>query len=190
MDRLLLPLTLLLLTAPLPADVSESQEEKNVQRLNPPDRTEEGASSADEEEASEEMEPSPYLAIAQAVLARAGIPGIPANAKEVQVVAWRERSAGVFAAFKLKPDEVEAYLAQGPPGVQTISPIGTAYFLVPPAAAPWFQPGSLEQGFVRVRDGVTFASPEQYRLFVDPESGQFFLAYRWNFNRGGAIPQE
>jgi len=131
----------------------------------------------EKEEGDEEI---PYLEEANTILGKAGLPGIPIDAEEIQVYAWRSTTAGVFARFLLEPEDARAYLERMPAGVGRASPIPQLYLVTPPRQASWFQPGSLENGVCFFRQGSQGGVPEVYRLYADPETGQFYIAYRWN----------
>jgi len=137
---------------------------------------------ADEEEVEEavEQEEIPYLALAESILTKAGLPGIPVDAEDIRVYAWRESTAGLFAAFRVKPEEVEPYLERMPADVGRAFPIPKQYLIAPNQNAPWFQPATIEKGFCAYRSGPRFAAPEIYRLYADPSTGQIYIAYRWN----------
>ncbi len=116
---------------------------------------------------------------ADSVLARAGLPAIPSDATEVNCYSWSQTSAGVYAAFVLKPDEIGPYTEQFR-GFSRAEPIPPSVLPPPLSDAPWFNPAGIAQGYVLWRTQVTISAPELVRLFVDTEAHRLYLYYTWN----------
>ncbi|MBN8709204.1 MAG: hypothetical protein J0I10_07470 [Verrucomicrobia bacterium] len=121
----------------------------------------------------------PEIQAADSVLSRAGLPGIPADATEVTCYSWSQTSAGVYAAFMLKPEEIGPYTEQFR-GFSRAEPIPQSVLPAPLPDAPWFNPAGIAQGYVLWRTQVTVSAPELVRLFVDTEAHRLYLYYTWN----------
>ncbi len=124
-------------------------------------------------------EAPPGVQAADSVLARAGLPTIPADATEVNCYSWSQTSAGVYAAFVLKPEEIDSYTGMFR-GFSRAEPIPPSVLPAPLPDAPWFNPEGIAQGYVLWRTQVTVSAPELVRLFVDTEAHRLFLYYTWN----------
>jgi len=127
--------------------------------------------------ASDEVPPE--VQAADSVLARAGLPAIPGNATEVTCYSWSQTSAGVYAVFVLKPEEIAPYAEQFR-GFSRAEPIPPSVLPAPLPDAPWFNPAGIAQGYVLWRTQVTISAPELVRLFVDTEAHRLYLYYTWN----------
>lgn len=121
----------------------------------------------------------PEVQAADSVLARAGLPAIPADAREVACYSWSQTSAGVYAAFLLKPEEIGPYIELFR-GFSRAEPIPQSVLPAPLPDAPWFNPAGVTHGYVLWRTQVTISAPELVRLFVDTEANRLFLYYTWN----------
>lgn len=124
-------------------------------------------------------EAPPEVQAADSVLARAGLPAIPGDATELTCYSWSQTSAGVYAAFVLKPEEIEPYTEQFR-GFSRAEPIPQSVLPAPLPDAPWFNPAGITQGYVLWRTQVTISAPELVRLFVDTEAHRLYLYYTWN----------
>lgn len=122
---------------------------------------------------------APEVQAADSVLARAGLPAIPADARELTCYSWSQTSAGVYAAFLLKPEEIGPYTEQFR-GFSRAEPIPQSVLPAPLTDAPWFNPAGIAQGYVLWRTQVTISAPELVRLFVDTEAHRLYLYYTWN----------
>lgn len=131
-----------------------------------------------------EDEPSdnPSVLTANETLARAGLPAIPENAKELECYAWTGLGTGIYATFLLKQPALAPYLASFP-SLEEATPIPRNLLAPPNLAAPWFTPENFENGTVLYRGRITNAAPEIFRLYVDAKNSRVFLYYTWNNKR-------
>lgn len=135
------------------------------------------------EKAEENATPNPYVSVANQVLAQAGLPALPSEFENMQCYAWSGLSAGIYAAFELKKETFEGYVAPYLSSVEHLTPIPGRLLTPPNSAAPWFSPGSIPNGTVFFRGRITRAAPEIFRLYVDRKNHKVFLYYTWNNKR-------
>lgn len=135
------------------------------------------------EETKEEGPPNRYVSVANQVLAQAGLPALPSEFEEMACYAWSGLSAGIYAAFELKKEAFEGYVAPYLSSMEHLTPIPQRLLTPPNSAAPWFSPGSIPGGTVFFRGRITRAAPEIFRLYVDQKNHKVFLYYTWNNKR-------
>ncbi len=125
------------------------------------------------------------LATAQQVLANAGLPPIPEDAREVRVSAWTGTTAGVYAAMEMDRETLDAYLAALPSGVSRTSPVSFDLLIASPRGLGWFNPTKLSAGACRHRDRVYLSALERFRVYYLPGEGDapipVMIYYTWNF---------
>lgn len=135
------------------------------------------------EETKEEGPPDRYVPLANQVLVQAGLPPLPSEFEEMECYAWSRLSAGIYAAFELKKEAFDGYVAPYLSSMEHLTPIPRRLLTPPNSAAPWFTPGSIRGGTVFFRGRITRAAPEIFRLYVDQENQRIFLYYTWNNKR-------
>jgi len=134
--------------------------------------------------AAEDEKPlNPSVTTANQVLARAGLPALPENAKELQCYAWNGLSAGIYAMVVLKKADLTAYMSSFPAGLEKASPIPRNLLAPPIASAAWFTPGGITDGTVLYRGRIVSGAPEIFRLYADVENSRVYLYYTWNNKR-------
>lgn len=127
---------------------------------------------------------SPSVLQANQTLQLAGYPPLPAGAEKMNCYAWRTQSAGIYARFNFpKVEDLDAWLASLPGGLEKASPIPTSLLSPPLAEASWFTPPNSEKSYVFYRGRIWHSSPEMFRVYVDPEKLEVFLYYTWNNKR-------
>jgi hypothetical protein len=120
--------------------------------------------------------PSPTVIAANEVMMFAGLPQLPANSRNFQIVAWNNVSKGVYATWTTDEAGLDAYVRQFG---EEITPIPEKLLVTGRNTPPWFTPAKIENGSVAARDRRFMGSSEILRVYVDRDALRIYFLYLW-----------